>query len=99
MKTVRTIAPILAHFDLNKEILVETNASDYILVGVISQNNGNNVLHSVIFLSKKYTLVKYNFEIYDKKLIAIICYFEEWCIELESTLHSIQILSNYHNLE
>ena len=36
LKTAFTLAPILQHFDPEKEILVETNISDYVSVGVLS---------------------------------------------------------------
>ena len=36
LKTAFTTAPVLAHFDPDKEILVETDASDYVSVGVMS---------------------------------------------------------------
>ena len=77
LKIAFTMAPILAHFDPNKEILVETNASDYVSTGVMSQHDSNSILHPVAFFFKKHTPAEYNYEIYDKELIAIICCFEE----------------------
>jgi hypothetical protein len=37
MKTKFTTTPILQHFDPFKEIIVETDASDYVSAGVLSQ--------------------------------------------------------------
>ena len=99
MKTGFTTALVLAHFDLDREILVETDASDYISVGVMSQYDDNSILHPVTFFSKKHTPAECNYEIYDKKFIAIIRCFEEWRAELESTPHPIQVLSDYCNFE
>ena len=93
------MAPVLAHFDPDKEILIETDASDYISVEVMSQYDSNGILHLVAFFSKKYTPAERNYEIYDKELMVIIRCFEEWCTELESTLHPIQVLSDHRNLE
>ena len=36
LKTTFTTAPVLAHFDPDREILVETDASDYVSAGVMS---------------------------------------------------------------
>ena len=49
LKTVFTTAPVLAHFDPDKEILVETDASDYVSAGVISQHDSNSILYQVSF--------------------------------------------------
>ena len=77
MKTAFTTALVLAHFDLDREILVETDASDYVSAGVISQHDDNGILHPVAFFSKKHTPAECNYEIYDKELMAIIRYFED----------------------
>ena len=84
-----TSAPILAHFDAEKEIIVETDASDYVSVGIMSQYDDNGVLHLVAYFSKQYSSAECNYEIYDKELMAIIRCFEEWRPELESTPHPI----------
>ena len=99
LKTVFTTAPVLAHFDPDREILVETDASDYVSAGVMSQHGDNGILHLVAFFSKKYTPVECNNKIYDKELIVIIRRFEEWRAELELTPHPIQVLSKHCNLE
>ena len=89
----------MMHFDAEKEIIVETDALDYVSAGIISQYDDNGVLYPVAYFSKKHLPAKCNYEIYDKELMAIIKCFEEWRPELESTLHPIQVLSDYRNLE
>ena len=71
-------APILMHFDAEKQIIVETDASDYVSAGIMSQYDDNGVLHPVAYFSKKHSPAEYNYEIYDKELMAIIRCFEEW---------------------
>lgn len=65
-----TSAPILRHFDPDLEIIVETDTSDYVSAGVMSQYH--EILHPVAFFSKKHSPAKCNYEIYDKELMAII---------------------------
>ena len=72
-----TSAPVLQHFDPDKEIIMEMDASDYISAGVMSQYDADGILHPVAFFSKKHSPVKCNYKIYDKELMAIIHYFEE----------------------
>ena len=40
-----------------------------------------------------------NYKIYDKKLLAIIQYFEEWRPKLESTAMPVKVLTNHKGLE
>ena len=70
-------APILMHFDAEREIIVETDASDYVSAGMMSQYDDNGVLHPVAYFSKKHSPAECNYEIYDKELMAIIRCFEE----------------------
>ena len=65
------------HFDIEREIIMETDASNYISVGIILQYNDNRILHPIVYFSKKHLHAEYNYEIYDKELMAIIWCFEE----------------------
>ena len=89
LKTAFTTALVLAHFDPDREILIETDASDYVSAGVMSQHDDNSILHPVAFFSKKHTPIECNYEICDKELMAIIHCFEEWRAELDSMPHPI----------
>jgi len=55
LKTAFTTAPVLQLFDFEKPCVVETDASDFVSAGVLSQPNPDGVLHPVAFLSKKHT--------------------------------------------
>ena len=70
-------ASVLAHFNPNREVLVKADASDYVSAEVLSQRDEEEVLYSITFFSKKYSSAEYNYEIYDKKLMTIVRYFEE----------------------
>jgi hypothetical protein len=77
LKATFTSAPILAHFDLDEDIIVEIDASDYVSTGMLSQYDNHNVLHPMAYFSKKHSPVEYNDEIYNKELMAIIQAFKE----------------------
>ena len=78
LKDAFTSALILQHFDYEKAIVVETDASDYVSARVLSQPDNKGVLRPVAFFSKKHSLAEFNYEIYDKELLAIVRSFEEW---------------------
>ena len=77
LKHVFITASVLAHFNPNREVLVKANASNYVSAGILSQRNEEGVLYPVAFFLKKHSLAEYNYEIYNKKLIAIVRCFEE----------------------
>ena len=56
---------------------METDASDYVSAGVMSQYDADSILYPVAFFFKKHSPTECNYKIYDKELMAIICCFEE----------------------
>ncbi|KAH0604189.1 uncharacterized protein H6S33_007220 [Morchella sextelata] len=86
-------------FRPRKEITVETDASDYVSVTVLSQYNDNGTLRPVTYFSKKHSPAECNYEIYDKELLAIIRSLEEWRPELEGAAHPITVISDHKNLK
>ncbi len=55
LKARFTSEPILARFNPDREALVETDASDYVSAGVMSQKGDDDLLHPVAFFSKKHS--------------------------------------------
>jgi hypothetical protein len=94
-----TTTPILGHFDPKKVCLVETDTSDFTLRVVLSQRGDDGRLHPVVFHSRKFTPARINYEIHDKELLAIVDSFKVWRRYLEGVIHTIQVYSNYYNLE
>jgi hypothetical protein len=45
---------------------------------VLTQYDDNRILQLVTYFSKKHSLAKYNYEIYDKEVMAIVYAVEEW---------------------
>jgi len=72
MVTTFTTAPVLRHFDLDREVIIETDTSSYVSAGVLSQYDDDGVLHPVAYFSKKHSPAECNYIIYDKELMAII---------------------------
>jgi hypothetical protein len=99
LKNMFTSTPVLAGFDPNRDVIVETDTSDYVSAGVLSQCDNDGILHPVAYILKKHSPAECNYEIYDKELMAIICAFEEWRPELQSVINPIRVLSDHKNLE
>ena len=99
LKQAFTLAPILQHFDWNKPVTVETDASDYVVAGVLYQPDSDDRLRPVAYFSTKMSVAECNYEIYDKELLAIVKAFEEWRLELEGTEKPVNVISNHKNLE
>jgi RNase H-like domain found in reverse transcriptase len=79
--------------------MVETDSSDCVPAGVLSQYGDNGILHPVTYFSKKHSITECNYEIYDKELLVIIRCFKEWRPELEGTLSPIKVITDHRNLE
>jgi len=93
-------APVLAHFDPEKETWIETDSSDFVSAGILSQMH-NGILRPVAFFSKKLSPTECNYMIYDKELLAIIRSFETWRPEATSIApeNPIKVFTDHKNLE
>ena len=58
--------------------IIKANLSNYVTEGILSQYNKDGVLYSITYFLKQLSPAKYNYEIYNKELLAIIRYFKQW---------------------
>jgi hypothetical protein len=70
-------APILAIFDLKKHIILETDISDYAIGACISQFDKNKKFHFIAFHLRKMIPAETNYDIHDKKLLAVMTALQE----------------------
>ncbi len=99
LKKAFTSDVILRHYDPDREIVVETDASDFVSGGILSQYDEQGELHPIAYFSKKHNPAECNYEIYDKELMAIVRAFEEWRPELEGSTLPIKVITDHKNLE
>ena len=96
--TAFTTAPVLRHFDPGETAIVETDAFDFALGGILSQLYEGR-LHPIAFHSRKFTEVEINYDTADKELLAIVDCFKRWRQYLEGANHQGQVISDHQNLE
>jgi hypothetical protein len=99
MVLIFTTAPTLRHFDHTREVIIETDASDYTSAGVLSQRDDEGVLHLVAFFSKKHSPAECNYDIYNKELLPIINALKEWRPECEGAKQTLQLTTDHKNLD
>jgi hypothetical protein len=90
---------MLFYFSFKLKTFLESNSFDYVLVKVLFQRKNDDLLKLITYFSKTLFFVKCNYEIYDKKLLTIIKYFEQWKTKLQSMKSFINVLTNYKILK
>jgi len=84
LKQAMLSAPILRYYDPGLPTIVETDASNGVVAGVLSQQDPQTDLwHPVAFFSKTMQPAELNYDIHDKEMLAIILSLGEWRAELE----------------
>ena len=91
LKEVFTTEPVLAALDLNKEMRVEADASDYAIGGVLSMKCEDERWRLVAFISKSLNETERNYEIHNKEILAVICCLEAWRHFLEGARIKFEI--------
>ena len=79
--------------------VIEADLFNYVTGGILSQYNKDGVLYPIVYFLKQLSPAEYNYEIYDKELLAIIRCFKQWRPKLKGTRFPIKVLNNYKNLQ
>ena len=99
LKTAFTTAPILTHWIPDKQLIVETDASDYALGAILSLQLDSGEIHPVAFHSWTFTPPELNYDTHDKELLAIFEAFHVWRHYLKGSGIPIDVLTDHKNLE
>jgi len=83
----------LLHPDDSKPFIVECDASDFAVGGVLSQYDASDTLRPVAFYSRQMLPAERNYEIYDKELLAIFACFQQWRHFLQGGKHQVTVLT------
>ncbi len=95
LKKLFIFQSILIMFESEKLITLEMNMSDETIKACINQSNDKRCLHLIAFYNKKLTDAELNYEIHDKKLLAIVNSFKQWRVYLKEFRHQIQVYTDH----
>ena len=90
---------VLQHPDEHRSFIVETDASDFGVGGVLSQECSDGTLRPIAFYSRQLISAERNYEVYDKELLAIHCCFKHWRHFLQGARQPITVLTDHLNLQ
>jgi hypothetical protein len=99
LKKAFTSAPLLMHWMPDVPIVVETNASDYAITGILSIVCLDSELHLVVFYSRTLSAPELNYNTHDKELLAIYEAVQTWQHYFEGSSEAIDIIMDHKNLE
>jgi hypothetical protein len=99
LKKAFTMAPILTHWMLNVPLIVEMDALDYAIAGILSIVCPNSEIRPVVFYSRTLTPLELNYDTHDKELLAIHEAFWTWRHYLEGSSEPVDVVTDHKNLE
>ena len=99
LKHTFTTAPILTHFIPDTPIIMETDASDYAVAGILSITCADGEIRPVTYYSRTLTAPELNYNTHDKELLAIFEAFWNWRHYLEGSASPIDVVMDHKNLE
>ncbi|KAB5587955.1 Transposon Tf2-1 polyprotein [Ceratobasidium theobromae] len=92
-------APTLIQPKPDEKFYLECDASDFATGAILSQKDAEGKLHPVAFYSKSFSPAEWNYDIFDKEMLALIRALKEWRHLLEGTEAPIKVLTDHCNLE
>jgi len=98
LKVVFTTEPVLAIPDIDREMRVEADASDYVTGGVLLTKCKDGKWRPVAFISKSLNATEWNYKIQDKEMLAVIRCLEAWRHYLEGAKLKFKIWTDHKNL-
>jgi len=99
LKEVFTTEPVLAIPDIDREMRVEVDASDYVTEEVLSLKCKDGKWRLVAFISKSLNVTERNYKIHNKEMLAVIRCLEAWRHYLEGAKLEFKIWMDHKNLQ
>jgi len=92
-------ASILRHADVEKQFILETDASDVAVGAVLSQLSDDNEIRPVAYFSKQLKPAECNYDIYDRELLAVFLAMKNWRHLLMGARYTTLVYTDHKNLE
>lgn len=95
-----TMAPVLAHWVPDQQIIIETDVSDYAVTAILSLRFiDTGEIHPITFHSRILHSTELNYDTHDKELLAIFKAFTIWRHYLEGSSTPVDVVTDHKNLE
>jgi len=91
--------PVLVTPDLDREMRVKADVSDFAMEEVLSMKCEDKKWRPVTYISKLSNKAERNYKIHDKEMLVIIRYLEVWRDFLEGAKDQFEIWMDHKNLE
>src|SRR5258708_2442124 len=91
--------PVLAHWAPDLPMMVEMDASDCAIVGILSVTTEDGEIRLVAFYSCTLQSAERNYDMHDKELLVIYEAFKSWHHYLEGLAKTINTVTDHKNLE
>lgn len=98
LKKSFTSIDLLRHYDLTKQLILETDTPDYAIAGILSHEIDKK-LEPVAFFSHKMLPAELNYPIHNKEMLAIVSAFKEWRHYFEGARETIHVYTDHRSLE
>ena len=99
LKDAFTSAPILTYWVPDALIIIETDASNYAIAGILSIHCPDKEIRPVAYYSQTLSAPELNYDTHDKELLAIHEAFRSWRHYLEGSATPVDIVTDHKNLE
>ena len=98
LKRALTSAPVLAHPDQQRQWIVQTDASNVAIGGVLSQKQDDDTVRPVAFWSHKLGRAARNYSATERELMAIVEAVKHWRAYLHGSPHPVLLRSDHKPL-
>ncbi|KAH7556815.1 reverse transcriptase [Bipolaris maydis] len=98
IKQIFLEAPVLEMYSPQRPTRVETDASDYALGAVLSQQCPDKKWRPVFYHSRKFSGAELNYDVHDKELLGVVDAFEQWEVYLLGLPDTIEVFTDHQNL-
>src|SRR5258705_3163257 len=99
LKNTFSTAPVLCHWAPDLWMMVETDASDHAIAGIMLVTTKDNEIQLVAFFSRSLQGAEKNYDTHNKELLAIFEAFKNWRHFLEGSAKVIDMVTDHKNLE
>jgi transposase InsO family protein len=98
LKQMLVSSPVLVHPDPQLQYVLHTDASDFAVSGVLSQDHGQG-LQPIAFWSRKMQSAEWAYPVHEKELLAIVEAVDHWKWYVDGSPHPIIVYTDHRSIE